>query len=106
MPTADAVDVIYSRFQDDEDFRELLEDFYTSAQTHKMSLRESFVTGAVSDVRAQAHQLKGIGGGYGFNELSVLASHLEDACLQPAPQLNDIAPLLDDVIDYLSRIRI
>ena len=97
---------IFSIYQDEEDFRELLEDFYTSAQSRRALLSDSFRNGELHTVRVQAHQLKGSGGGYGFEGLSELACTLEDACKSPNPQLDQIAPLLDDVIDYLSRIRI
>ncbi len=97
---------IFSAFRDDEEFRELLEDFYVSAQTRRELLSQSFTTGQVPTIRVQAHQLKGVGGGYGFDRLSDLACSLEDACKQPEPNLDVIGPLLDDVVDYLSRIRI
>lgn len=103
---ADAVEPIYSAYQSDEDFRELLEDFYTAAHERREELQTSFAAGELVQVRTQAHQLKGAGGGYGFDGLSELAAHLEDACRQPAPQLDEIAPLLDRVVDYLGRIRI
>ena len=97
---------IYSAFQDEADFRELLEDFFQSAQERQSLLRESFASGQLGTVRVHAHQLKGASGGYGFEALSGLASELEEACKKPQPNLDEIGPLLDDVVDYLSRIRV
>ncbi len=97
---------IYSIFQDEEDFRELLADFKQSAETRRGLLEESFRGGQVGTIRVHAHQLKGAGGGYGFEGLSELAAQLEEACKRPTPDLDEIGPLLDHVMDYLGRIRI
>lgn len=104
--TAESFQPIYSVYQAEDDFRELLEDFFEAAQERRDVLQASFAAGELSRVRTQAHQLKGAGGGYGFERLSELASDLEHACQQPNPRIEEIAPLLDDVVDYLSRIRI
>lgn len=106
MLPAESADPIYSEFQDDEDFRELLEDFFSVANTRRETLAKSFAAGQINEIRTNAHQLKGSGGGYGFERLSELSAELEDACRQPEPSLDQIGPLLDDVIDYLARIRI
>ncbi len=97
---------IYSAYRDEEDFQELLEDFLSAARTRQAVLRESFDNGAIDTIRTQAHQIKGAGGGYGFEGLSELAAQLEEVCKNQAALPEDIAPLLDGVIDYLSRIRI
>lgn len=103
-----AVDVapIFSAFQDEEDFRELLEDFFVSAQDRRRVLSQLLADREWHAIRKQAHQLKGSGGGYGFDGLSELAAQLEEVCSQSEPTLEEISPLLDDVVDYLSRIRI
>ena len=101
-----AVDPIYSIYRDEEDFQELLEDFLSAAQTRQAVLRESFESGAIDSIRSQAHQIKGAGGGYGFEGLSELAAQLEEVCKDQDAHPEDIAPLLDGVVDYLSRIRI
>ena len=104
--TVTATEPVYSIFQDEEDFRELLEDFYSSVQDRREILRESFKSQQIGTIRVHAHQLKGAGGGYGFEDLTELAAHLEEACKQPAPSLDEIGPLLDNLISYMSRIRI
>jgi HPt (histidine-containing phosphotransfer) domain-containing protein len=104
-PTA-AAGPIYSTFQHEDDFRELLEDFVDNASTRRNVLQESYVGGQIDTVRVQAHQLKGAGGGYGFEGLSDLAARLEEACKRSTPDVNEIGPLLDDVVDYLARVTV
>jgi len=104
--TATAAEPVYSIFQDEEDFRELLEDFFTSVQDRRSILQESFQAHQIGTIRVHAHQLKGAGGGYGFEDLTALAAVLEEACRHPDPSLDEIGPLLDDLVAYMSRIRI
>lgn len=103
--TLSSAEPIYSIFQDDEDFRELLGEFVSSARERRSLLEGYYAQGQIGTLRVHAHQLKGAGGGYGFEGLSVLAEELEDACKAPQPDLDEIGPLLDDVVSYLSRIQ-
>jgi HPt (histidine-containing phosphotransfer) domain-containing protein len=101
-----AQSAVYSSFQDDPDFRELLEQFAVVIEERRDHLQESYAAGDLPSVRKNAHQLAGAGGGYGFDELSVLAKSLELACDAPTPNLDEIGPLLDEVVNYLGRVRI
>ncbi|MDX1970297.1 MAG: Hpt domain-containing protein [Planctomycetaceae bacterium] len=103
---AETAEPIYSIYQDEDDFRELLEEFYTSANERRTTLQQSLATRQLGTIRIHAHQLKGAGGGYGFEGLSQIASELEVACQQPQPDFDEICRRLDQVVDYLGRIRI
>lgn len=97
---------VYSSYRGEEDFQELLGEFLQSAQIRRHELQTSFLAGEIDAVRAQAHQLKGAGGGYGFEGLSALAAELENVCKFSNSSPEEIAPLLDELVNYLSRIRI
>lgn len=97
---------IYSRFREDLDFRELLEDFVVSARERRTSLEASFAERSVQELGRQAHQIKGAGGGYGFDSLSQVAALLEIACQKPEPSIDEIGQLLNDVIDHLNRVAV
>ena len=96
---------VYSSHRDDPDYRDLLAEFAAAAPRQIEWLRDAFAADQLETLRVQAHQLKGSGGGYGFQELSNLAAELEVACQQPLTSPDRIVPLLDRVTDYLSRVR-
>jgi HPt (histidine-containing phosphotransfer) domain-containing protein len=97
---------IYSAFRDDEDFQELLVDFVQSAHERTATLSEAFQQGSVDTVRTLAHQLKGAGGGYGFDDLSVIAAELEQACKAETPNIDEIGQRLDTLLDHLRRVSV
>ena len=68
----------------------------------KQLLEEAHRAGDVDQLRTHAHQLKGAGGGYGFQGLSEIAAELEDAC--KANDVDDVGESLDKLLGYLGRI--
>lgn len=99
--------VIYSEFHDEEDFREVLVDFVNCLPDRAAALAEYYVSGDLVAVRTLAHQLKGSGGGYGFEKLSLAAGELEDACLTARGDLGRrrLQEAFETVTDVLLRIR-
>ena len=93
---------VYSTFADDPDFEELLEMFADAIPEKRQALEESHRTGEVDQLRTQAHQLKGAGGGYGFQGLSEVAAELENAC--KANDVDGVGKNLDKLLGYLDRI--
>ncbi|EDL57099.1 Hpt domain-containing protein [Gimesia maris] len=71
---------VRSAYCDDEDFLELIEMFVDGIEEKKQLLSQAVSTEQITPLQTMAHQLKGAGAGYGFDELSELASHLEEAC--------------------------
>lgn len=95
---------LVSRFRDDPDYREILEEFVVATAERSASLVSAFAGGAIDEVRRQAHQLKGAGGGYGYDALSEVAADLERACKAPQPNIDEVSRLLDCVVDHLRRV--
>jgi HPt (histidine-containing phosphotransfer) domain-containing protein len=71
---------IFSDFASDPDFEDLLEMFAETVGERRVLLQQQFRDGSVDEMRVTAHQLKGAGGGYGFDGLSSVAAELEQAC--------------------------
>lgn len=104
--TGRTAEPLLSRFRDDLDFRELLEEFVASAPERQGLLQAAFAEGSTQELGRLAHQLKGAGGGYGFDALSQSAAQLETACRNPEPDIDEIGPLLEEVVDHLLRLAV
>ncbi len=103
---AETAGPIYSKFRDDLDFHELLEEFVISARERRSALEATFADKSVPELARQAHQLKGAGGGYGYDSLSQVAARLEMACKNSEPDIDEIGTLLNDVMDHLIRVAV
>lgn len=94
---------IYSDYEGDPDFKEILCTFVSAVADMGPTLRNSFETGDRSKIRDLAHQLKGTGGGYGFKEVTRLAAAVEASCKNPE-HATALEVTLPRLIDYLARI--
>ena len=93
---------VHSRFAADPDYSELLEMFVASIPEKVESLRGAFAQGAWRELQTLAHQLKGAGGGYGFDGLTPRAAALEQTCKAGQPEA--AAEALAELAAYLGRI--
>ncbi|MBL4886042.1 MAG: Hpt domain-containing protein [Planctomycetaceae bacterium] len=101
---SDANEPVYSAFADDPDFAELVEFFVDAIPERCEMLQENHRQNKSDELRTIAHQLKGAGGGYGFDDLSAHAARLEQACKD-----NDVEAVgesLDVLLGYMSRITV
>ncbi len=94
---------VFSDFADDPDFEDLLQMFAETIEERSGLLQQQFREGSVDAMRMTAHQLKGAGGGYGFDGLTAVAAELEQACKEN--DINRVGNALDSVLEYMSRIR-
>jgi len=95
---------VYSAFADDPDYADLLKMFVETMSEKRQTVQDAFGAGDLDGVRTQAHQLKGAGGGYGFNGLSSVAAELEEAC--KAGDIDRVGLALDHLIGYLDRLSV
>ena len=95
---------IRSVFANDEDFAELLEMFIDSVADRRAELQSAFQQGDFESIRVISHQLKGAGGGYGFEGLTRVAANVEhNASETPDAQFS---AQFDALIDYLNRMAV
>lgn len=95
---------VRSELADDPDFREILSEFALALPERSAGLVAAHRGGRADELRIQAHQLKGAGGGYGFPELSNLAAELEVACQAHDPAR--IAETLEALVGYMNRVTV
>ncbi len=96
--------VIRSAFANDPDFAELIEFFVGALPERHQALRQAFEREAYDELRVMAHQLKGAGGGYGFDDLSYLASQLEEACKDGLAR--EIPSRVRELLDHIDCIQV
>ena len=103
QPTAEWV---YSSLRDDPDFAELLSFFVDEIPKNRAILGSFRTLNDVESLRREAHKLRGSAGGYGFQEVSDLAGQLEESCKNVVRDDATILRNLDELLDYLGKVRI
>lgn len=88
----------------DPDLEDLLPGFFDHRRQDLQALTEALERGDFEAIRKQAHTLKGVGGGYGFEEITRLARQIQEA----AEQHNDeeVGRKLAALGDYLERVEV
>ncbi len=93
---------LYSTFQGDPDFNNLVVLFVEEMPGRTASLTESLKENDWSALRRIAHQLKGAAGGYGFDPITLAAGKLELAIRQSLPE-EEIRADAERLIELCSR---
>ena len=78
-------DRIHSQFETDPDMKVVLAEFVAALPGQVTRLNDLLEQGKLDDLRRAAHQLKGSGGGYGFQEITHSASKAERHILASDP---------------------
>lgn len=95
----DAITVII-----DNDLEELIPGFLENRKKDLLSLKEALVKQDHEVMQSIGHSLKGVGGGYGFEELSRLGAEVENSA--KAANLDLLEKLVGELDDYLSRVQV
>lgn len=98
-------DTINSKLSVDPDFREIVEMFVSEIPDRVAALVGAYDGRQWADLRRGAHQLKGAGGGYGYPELTTVASQLEYA-VDAAQGEEAIKARLDGLVELCTRLRV
>ncbi|OFZ96238.1 MAG: hypothetical protein A3H35_12085 [Betaproteobacteria bacterium RIFCSPLOWO2_02_FULL_62_17] len=67
------------------------------------SIREQAANGAFADAKRLGHNMKGTGGGYGFEEISRLGACIEAAAA--AGEADRLLAVADELARYLARVK-
>jgi HPt (histidine-containing phosphotransfer) domain-containing protein len=70
---------IRSTYEDDPDMLELVQSFAEELPERARSLEDLVASERLDELQTLAHQLKGAGGGYGFQPITDVAGELEQA---------------------------
>ncbi len=73
------MDPIRSTYEDDPDMMEIVQEFADELPGRAESAETLLRDGDLSELQRLAHQLKGAGGGYGFDAITEVAAALEQA---------------------------
>lgn len=88
----------------DSDLEELIPGFLENRKRDLVSLREALNKGEHDVMQSIGHSLKGVGGGYGFEEISRLGAEVESSA--KASNQDMLEKLVVELDDYLNRIHV
>ena len=101
QPASTLPNRLRSAFSEDPDMREVLEEFIAELPVQVARIASLLGRGNMDDLRRACHQLKGAGGGYGFDIITTRAAAAEN-CLKAGDTLDRIA---DEVNQLLVMLR-
>jgi HPt (histidine-containing phosphotransfer) domain-containing protein len=85
------------------ELRELIPRFLANRRLEIEQLRDAVARGDFEVARRIGHTLKGVGGGYGFEEITRLGAAIESAARAGG---RGLAELADELAEYLDRVEI
>lgn len=86
----------------DSDLEDLIPGFLENRRKDVNLLNEALVAGKIDTLKSIGHSLKGVGGGYGFQELSTIGAEIEK--IAKAGSTEGVKVLIDKMADYLDRV--
>ena len=92
---------IRSIYEDDPDMAEIVQEFAIALVDRRRSLQTFLAENDLDALQTAAHQLKGAGGGYGFQAITDAAARLEQALKEGAEPstIKDHCQTLCEVLD-------
>lgn len=88
----------------DPDFMDLIPFFLESRQNDIVNIRECVRKDDLKEAQRLGHGMKGAGGGYGFQEISMIGKRIEEAA--KAGNTADIEQALGMLDEYLSVVEV
>jgi HPt (histidine-containing phosphotransfer) domain-containing protein len=88
----------------DEDIEDLIPEYLDMTKEDVASLKAALESGDYEALRIKGHTLKGSGGGYGFDEISVIGGKIEEYAKTKAHA--EIVKLTAELESYLDRVEV
>jgi|WetSurMetagenome_2_1015567.scaffolds.fasta_scaffold440568_2 HPt (histidine-containing phosphotransfer) domain-containing protein len=88
----------------DIDLEDLVPEYLESRKTEVESLKKGLRTGDFESLRIIGHNLKGTGGGYGFDQLTIIGGEIEQAA--KTTNADELERLVGELEDYLERVEV
>ena len=89
---------------DDDYILELIPDYLADRRNEVKVLLDAATQKDFATLQSLGHQMKGTGGGYGFDHITVIGGQLESAA--KAQDLPAIEQKIADLRDYLERVEV
>ncbi len=102
----ETAELVYSTYRGDADYADILPFFVDEIPEKQAVLRQFGARSDFESLRREAHKLRGSAGGYGFQGVSDLAGQLEESCKNMVRDEASILRTLDQLLDYLGKVRI
>jgi HPt (histidine-containing phosphotransfer) domain-containing protein len=87
----------------DPEMEEIVPKYLTNRAKDCVVLREHVASGNLAEIKRMGHNMKGTGGGYGFDEITRLGDAIEQAAL--AGNVGTVPALVDELAAYLARVK-
>ncbi len=88
----------------DKDLEDLIPGFLQNRRKDVGLLNEALTNSKTETLKSIGHNLKGVGGGYGFHELSAIGAEIEQ--IAKTGEVNGVKELINKMSDYLDRLEI
>jgi HPt (histidine-containing phosphotransfer) domain-containing protein len=88
----------------DHDIADLIPGFLNNRRRDVLLILEALAKEDFNTIRTLGHRMKGDGGGYGFQAITVMGGAIEQAAKER--QAKDIRRGVDELSDYLDRIEV
>ncbi len=90
--------------QVDPDLEDLIPGFLENRNMDVEKLRSALDDNDFENLRSIGHSIKGVGGGYGFDQMSVLGADIESAAKES--NATEIREIINQLNDYLQHVEI
>lgn len=88
----------------DPDLEDLIPGFLENRRSDIQAMREALEQSNFETIRTRAHTMKGAGGGYGFDAITIISRGIEDAAEQR--NASGVREGLNRLSGYLDRIEV